>query len=505
LQTVIEYPIPTANSQPISIVTGPDGNLWFTEYNTSKIGRITPAGVITEFTTPTTYSYPAGIAKGPDGNLWFAERQGNNIGKITPGGVIVEYPVPSGGPFGITAGPDGNTWFTDAYSGNVGKITSSGAVTVYQCEGLTSCGGAYSIAVGPDGNLWFGPQNNEVLAEVTTSGVYSNVGFYVGLGSRLSSPYGLTEGPDGNVWVTETANVVRVTPSGVMGPPYYASLYQLGSIAQGPDGNLWFTEEDSQIIAKITTGGIITEFSLGTDYDTPLGIAAGPDGNIWFTEETGNKIGTLLLAGPPSSAPAINPTSLSFSATAGGSAPASQTLNLTAATSISFTVSATTQVAPTWLSVTPSGTLNTNETLTVSVEPAGLDAGTYVGWITVVSGYVTETLTVTLTVSAVAGGNVIASPSSLSFAYTSGSAAPYNDELTITSAAGSSTATTYTVSTSVASPSGGNWLALSFYGTTVPNGTSEQRPRLFTSASTLPASPPASTPGRSPSPRRVER
>ena len=31
------------------IVTGPDGALWFTEYNDDKIGRITTAGGITEF------------------------------------------------------------------------------------------------------------------------------------------------------------------------------------------------------------------------------------------------------------------------------------------------------------------------------------------------------------------------------------------------------------------------------------------------------------------------
>src|SRR5262249_40303194 len=35
-----EYPIPTLASQPIGIVTGPDGFIWFTEYQGNKIGRI---------------------------------------------------------------------------------------------------------------------------------------------------------------------------------------------------------------------------------------------------------------------------------------------------------------------------------------------------------------------------------------------------------------------------------------------------------------------------------
>src|SRR5262245_12019952 len=38
---ITESPIPTATSQPVSIVTGPDGALWFTEQAANNIGRIT--------------------------------------------------------------------------------------------------------------------------------------------------------------------------------------------------------------------------------------------------------------------------------------------------------------------------------------------------------------------------------------------------------------------------------------------------------------------------------
>src|SRR5690349_17248812 len=63
-------------SQPILITSGPDGNLWFTEQGVNKIGRITPAGVITEFPLAAS-SGPSGITTGPDGNLWFTERSAN--------------------------------------------------------------------------------------------------------------------------------------------------------------------------------------------------------------------------------------------------------------------------------------------------------------------------------------------------------------------------------------------------------------------------------------------
>ena len=40
--TVTEYPIPTADSGPQGITAGPDGNIWFTESNTNKIGKFVP-------------------------------------------------------------------------------------------------------------------------------------------------------------------------------------------------------------------------------------------------------------------------------------------------------------------------------------------------------------------------------------------------------------------------------------------------------------------------------
>src|SRR5258708_4556113 len=73
-----EFAVPTANSGPLDITAGPDGNLWFTEQNGNQIGRITTAGAITEFSLPTNCGSslgcnPRGITAGPDGNLWFTE------------------------------------------------------------------------------------------------------------------------------------------------------------------------------------------------------------------------------------------------------------------------------------------------------------------------------------------------------------------------------------------------------------------------------------------------
>src|SRR6478752_912165 len=75
-----EFAVTTAASQPISVTTGPDGNLWFTEYTAGKIGKMSPGGtVLAEYsvtgaagTLPGAH-HPYGITTGADGNLWFTD------------------------------------------------------------------------------------------------------------------------------------------------------------------------------------------------------------------------------------------------------------------------------------------------------------------------------------------------------------------------------------------------------------------------------------------------
>ncbi len=79
-----EYGIPAADSRPAGITTGPDGNLWFTQFFAGQIGKVTTSGVFTEFPIPTANSGPLGITAGPDGNLWFTEQTSRQIGRIDP-------------------------------------------------------------------------------------------------------------------------------------------------------------------------------------------------------------------------------------------------------------------------------------------------------------------------------------------------------------------------------------------------------------------------------------
>jgi streptogramin lyase len=300
-----EFTALTVAGGPNGITAGPDGNLWFTEVNSAKIGRITPTGAITEFPVPISSSAPYGITRGPDGNLWFTELGGNKIGRITPTGALTEFAVPTADsrPNQITAGPDGNLWFTELNGNKVGRITPAGTITEFAVP--TTNSGLNGITAGPDGNLWFTEVNTNKVGKITSAGAVTE--FTVPTAS--SGSYRITAGPDGNLWFTEYAGnkVGRITPAGAITefpvPTAGSSPY---GITAGPDGNLWFTEAVGNKLGRIAPAGAITEFAVPTPNSYSLGITAGPDSNLWFTESAVNKIGQLrpgitVMSGPPAS------------------------------------------------------------------------------------------------------------------------------------------------------------------------------------------------------------
>ncbi len=93
----------------------------------------------------------------------------------------------------------------------------------------------------------------------------------------------------------------------------------------------------------------------------------------------------------------LNPSSLTYTATQGGTNPANQTVALTNAGGV---VSWTVSDSASWMSVSPASG-SSSSTLTATVDTTGLAAGTYNGTITVsATGSPSKTLAATLTVSA---------------------------------------------------------------------------------------------------------
>ena len=128
---------------------------------------------------------------------------------------------------------------------------------------------------------------------------------------------------------------------------------------------------------------------------------------------------------------AASPSSLQFAYTLGGDVPAAQSIQLANNGSATVTWSAT--VSESWLSLSPaSGTLPS--TLSVSVSPASLTAGTYTATVLITpSGTSNSPLiaNVTLTVAAVSGATLAVTPQTLTFNYAPGGTTPTAQTISI--------------------------------------------------------------------------
>ncbi len=135
-----------------------------------------------------------------------------------------------------------------------------------------------------------------------------------------SHAWDITAGPDGALWFTEESGnrIGRITTAGVITEWSIpsGSGYPHGIIA-GPDGALWFTESMGNRIGRITTAGVIREWALPVAGSYPWDITAGPDGALWFTEYSGNRIGRITTAGAVTEWELPNPESIAHGITAG--------------------------------------------------------------------------------------------------------------------------------------------------------------------------------------------
>jgi virginiamycin B lyase len=303
---IAEFPVPT-NGRPAYIARGPQGDneLWFTDQQNARIGRINSQGIFdTSYPVPTPYASLGDITAGPDGNMWFLENTVHQIGRVTPDGQITEFPVNTGGMSltHIVSGPDGALWFTGievSGQATVGRITTDGHVTTFQLPGAENFHSPSGITVGPDNALWMTePYGNEIVRMTTTGQVHE---FTTGI-SPGAFPVNITTGPDGNLWFTEPGinSVGRITPQGsvtefTVGIQPNAAL---DAITTGPDGALWFTEDGNHIanrIGRITTDGTVSEYAIPSYDHSDLSITAGTDGNVWFTENGAGNIGKVDL------------------------------------------------------------------------------------------------------------------------------------------------------------------------------------------------------------------
>ena len=273
---------------------------------------------------------------------------------------------------------------------------------------------AYMTGTGAGGNL---PSNSQGMGRMDLGRAFDGT-------QRMVADQTTTLGATGQTFqvtgsVATTSQPFRVTlawtdaPGPTTGAPFVNNLdLELNINGQTYRGNVFSG-------ANSATGGVADSRNNAESVFLP----AGTSGNFTVTVRAANIAGdgvpgntdttdqdfALVIYNGTAAAPTqptigVNPASLNFTATAGGSNPANQTINVTntGAGTLNFTVS---DNAP-WLTVNPaSGTAPA--TLTASVDITGLAAGTFNGTVTISATGATTTpvsIPVTLTVNG-AGGN----------------------------------------------------------------------------------------------------
>jgi len=177
------YVISSGNAVIWGIVKGPDGNIWFTEFGSNKIGRLDLSGpYLTEFAIPTAVSEPSFIVLGGDGKLWFQEDHPPlKVASIdiAHGGLIVEYDWPDTVlPQTLIAGADGNFWTIDAMKRVWRFSIDDGAVNRIQIPSKQNDVMILGIALAANGDIWFSEDRssggNSALGLIRMDGIFND-------------------------------------------------------------------------------------------------------------------------------------------------------------------------------------------------------------------------------------------------------------------------------------------------------------------------------------------
>lgn len=229
-----------------SLVTGPDGNLWFTRPRAHSIGTITPSGAVTEYDRSATcperqVAYaeclqPTDMVAGGDGALWFAQPTSGSIGRLTTAGESTEFPLPRDlAPRDLAWGSDGALWFTQLRSNSVGRLTSVGNLTEF------AIGRRHwtpeEIVAGSDGAMWFSLSRRSkpsMLGRITSAGAITR---FPAPGVSIAD---LTLGPDGDIWMR--GGIRSISPDGLMTAGLecpYDCKRPIESIGFDASGGLW--------------------------------------------------------------------------------------------------------------------------------------------------------------------------------------------------------------------------------------------------------------------------
>ncbi len=346
--------------------------------------------------TQARMSQPMGLAFDPNGNLLIADSTNSVVRRLIVSTGLIQRVAGKGGVYG--------------YSGDGGPPLEA------------EMGSPVGLAVDRAGNIYIADEDNDVIRVIrgNTITTFAGVGIrgFAGDGGLASfaafnRPTGVALDGAGNVYVVDSNNNrirrigfgTGISPTLAVQPANFSFTVPEGAAPPTPlslfirsSGLVRWSAEASTTSGgdwlQISGNGGYTPASLGVGID-PTGLPAGAySGGISITAAgvTNSPVNvsvSLTVVPPRAAVLGLSTQIMSFEAVEGGAPPPAQTLSFSnnGSGDLNYTVQVSTSRGGNWLSVTPAeGRVSAGGRagiVAVSVNPAGLAAGLYVGQINV--------------------------------------------------------------------------------------------------------------------------
>lgn len=317
---ISEFAVPTPSSGPLAVAADRNGSIWFTESNSSKIGRYTPStNKFAEFQLPNGTGDMWGITISQTGMVWFTQygtssASGYGSGSFLPGGrgtlwsfdprnqKFHSLQLPRNGtlPFRLTEDSSGRIWFTELLGNNIGMLEpESGQLKEFHIP--TANSGPADITTDANGLVWFTESTARSIAMFNPS----NSTFKEFRFQDLFAPVGISVDTSGRIWVADhgTNHVGEFDSHTGLLETYPTSNPSNGiypyslpnDIVTDRNGEVWLTEHAGNRIARINPSQhSLVEYQIPSGpISTALWLAASPTGTIWFAEYSANQIAAL--------------------------------------------------------------------------------------------------------------------------------------------------------------------------------------------------------------------
>jgi streptogramin lyase len=251
---------------PLQMKVRDDGkgntDLFFTEQNADAIGvlRVSPAGTkIDETHIPCVCLQPLGIALDPNGDIWYSEGTSNRLGRLTldaarpflPGTQhIVHYNIPN-----------------PVQEPTPGAEPGTGGTGIKPLPAVATTALPHSVALDRKGRVWYSGEASERIGYLdpakavpnTTEGFTDTPGPENEFGRALA-PADLTIDPGGTAWIADEYGdqVAKATiaADGSIDAKFAFRPTARNSLTDSPlvdpQGNLWFNEAGANLITRIS-------------------------------------------------------------------------------------------------------------------------------------------------------------------------------------------------------------------------------------------------------------